>query len=155
LGVVTQPLSKDLAQFFGVQGDEGALVSEVVPDSPAAKLGLRAGDVITKVNGEAIDGPSGLTRAVRGIQEAKDVDIEWVREKRTRTGKASIEMREGSMFGPEARRRWAREMKGLPRRFERMITPAPKVNTDTQAELDALRNELEALRTELRKLQEK
>jgi membrane-associated protease RseP (regulator of RpoE activity) len=155
LGVKTQPLSKELAQFFGVQGGEGALVSEVVPDTPASKLGLRAGDVITKVNGVSVDGPGELTDAVRRIDQAKEVDIEWVREKRVRSGKAAIEVREGSMFGPEMRRRWAREMRGLPRRFEQLVTPAPKADADVQAEVDALRNELEALRTELRRLQEK
>ncbi len=152
LGVMTQPVSKELADFFGVSGDEGALVSEVVAESPAAKLGLRAGDVITKIDGVSIDGPGELARAVRKIDEAKEVNVEWVRERRVRSGKVAVEVREGG--GPGS---GMRGMRGFPRRFERMMPREFRnmKDEDVQAEVDALRNELEALRTELRKLQEK
>ena len=57
LGVSIQPLSQDLAESFGLERPDGALVATVAPNSAAAKAGLRSGDVITKVNGEAIQEP--------------------------------------------------------------------------------------------------
>ncbi len=55
LGVVVQDLSADLAEAFGLQtGEHGVLVSEVAANSAAAKVGIRAGDVVLKVNGETV-----------------------------------------------------------------------------------------------------
>ncbi|WP_415840412.1 Do family serine endopeptidase [Roseateles saccharophilus] len=54
LGVTLQDLSAPLAASFGLGSPNGALVSSVVPDSAAAKAGLKAGDVITGVDGEAV-----------------------------------------------------------------------------------------------------
>jgi len=64
LGVVLQPLTEELAASFGAEGKKGALVSEVAPDSPAAKAGLKAGDIVLEVDGRAVDGPSDVARAV-------------------------------------------------------------------------------------------
>jgi serine protease Do len=54
LGVAIQELNAALARSFGLKQPEGALVSRVVPGSPAAKAGLRPGDVILKANGQPI-----------------------------------------------------------------------------------------------------
>ncbi|CAN5668502.1 DegQ family serine endoprotease [soil metagenome] len=54
LGVVIQDLNQTLAESFGLPKPDGALVSNVAADTPAAKAGLKAGDVITQVNGEPI-----------------------------------------------------------------------------------------------------
>jgi serine protease Do len=64
LGVSLQPLSPELATSFGVKEPKGALVTEVMPDSPAAKAGLRSGDVITEVNGKKVENPGDLARTV-------------------------------------------------------------------------------------------
>jgi serine protease Do len=64
LGVNLQPLTPELAQSFGVKDTKGALVAEVMPDSPAARAGLKSGDVITELNGKKIDDHSALARAV-------------------------------------------------------------------------------------------
>jgi serine protease Do len=64
LGVMLQPLTPDLAASFGVEGARGALVSEVQPDSPAAKAGLKAGDVVVEIDGRKVTGPADVARAV-------------------------------------------------------------------------------------------
>ncbi len=64
LGVSLQPLSPDLATSFGVKEAKGALVSDVSGDSPAARAGLKSGDVIVEFNGKKIEDPSALARAV-------------------------------------------------------------------------------------------
>jgi serine protease Do len=66
LGVQIQPVTPDLAEGLGLKKPEGALVASVVPDSPAAKAGLAAGDVIMSWNGESVETPSELVRLVAG-----------------------------------------------------------------------------------------
>lgn len=55
LGVSLQPVDSDLAQAFGLEKPEGALITDVLPRSPAAAAGLQRGDIITKIDGQPID----------------------------------------------------------------------------------------------------
>src|SRR5688572_13347519 len=64
LGVQIQDIDEDLAKSLRMNGTEGALVVEVVGDSPAAKGGLQAGDVVTRFNDRPIDKSRTLSRAV-------------------------------------------------------------------------------------------
>ena len=66
LGVQIQDIDEDLAKSLHMNGTEGALVVEVVGDSPAAKGGLQAGDVVTRFNDRAIDKSRTLSKAVAG-----------------------------------------------------------------------------------------
>src|SRR6266852_8103677 len=68
IGVSTQTLSKQLADYFGAK-DGGVLITTVTENSPAAKAGLKAGDVITAVDGEKVDSSGDITRAVNKKQE--------------------------------------------------------------------------------------
>ena len=72
IGVSTMELTKQLADYFGVTGGRGLLVTSVSEDGPAAKAGVKAGDVITAVDGEAVDSPFDIARA---INRKKDGDI--------------------------------------------------------------------------------
>ncbi|WP_207460010.1 DegQ family serine endoprotease [Azospirillum sp. SYSU D00513] len=63
LGVSIQPLTPDIAQALGLPDRSGALVAEVVPDSPASKAGIESGDVVTKFGGETIEDAHELSRA--------------------------------------------------------------------------------------------
>jgi serine protease Do len=64
LGIRMQPLTVDLAAELGLKNPKGALVSEVMVDSPARKGGLKAGDVIVRVNDTPVDDPQDLARVV-------------------------------------------------------------------------------------------
>jgi membrane-associated protease RseP (regulator of RpoE activity) len=72
IGATTMQLTKQLADYFGVADGKGVLVTSVTDDSPAAKAGLKAGDVITSVDGEKVEGAGDLSRA---INKKKDGDV--------------------------------------------------------------------------------
>ncbi|MEP6569761.1 MAG: PDZ domain-containing protein [Acidobacteriota bacterium] len=84
IGVATTQLTKQLADYFGVRDGEGVLVTSVADDSPAAKAGLKAGDVITAIDGEKVEGAGDLAQ---GINKKKDGDVTLtvVRNKNQRT----------------------------------------------------------------------
>ncbi len=68
LGVTVQDLNQGLAESFGLKRPDGALVSQVAPGSAAAAAGLKPGDVITHVNGEALT-RSGALSSVIGMSK--------------------------------------------------------------------------------------
>jgi serine protease Do len=67
------------------EGTKGALVNDVTPDGPADKAGLRAGDVIVSINGEAVDGSNELTRRVARAQAGDNLRLEILRDERRQT----------------------------------------------------------------------
>ncbi len=75
LGVQIQPVTKDIAESLGLETGEGALVTEPQPDSPAAKAGLKSGDVITAVDGEGVKDARGLARKIAGIAPGAGVTL--------------------------------------------------------------------------------
>ena len=64
LGVTIQDLNPALAESFGLKRPDGALVSQVAPDSAAAAAGLKAGDVIAEVNGQAVQRSASLSSLI-------------------------------------------------------------------------------------------
>jgi serine protease Do len=78
LGTALTPLTGQLADYFGVK--RGVLVSSVDINSPAARAGLKAGDVITAINGQAVDTPSDVRRALRDAGTGGTVDLRVTRE---------------------------------------------------------------------------
>jgi serine protease Do len=64
LGVSIQPLTPELARAFGTRDTRGVLISDVIPDSPAARAGLQPGDVVLEYDGKRMEGPADLQRAV-------------------------------------------------------------------------------------------
>jgi serine protease Do len=64
LGVSIQPLTPELAKSFGAKDNKGVLLSEVMPDSPAAKAGLQSGDILLEFQGKRMEAPADLQRAV-------------------------------------------------------------------------------------------
>lgn len=94
LGVSIQPLEGQLAQYFGTS--KGVLVNSVAKDSPAAKAGLKAGDVVTAVNGTAVGEPSELIDAVRDAGDGATLSIDIVRDRKPQSLKAELDKREAA-----------------------------------------------------------
>lgn len=90
LGVVVQPLSEELAQSFGLDRPHGALVSEVVKDSPAERAGIKRGDVILRFGGQAIDERNDLPKIVASSKVGKTVDVLVFRDGRERELKVQV-----------------------------------------------------------------
>ncbi len=88
LGVRVQDLSEELAGYFGVKS--GVLVAGVEADAPAAKAGIKAGDVITAVNGQAITEPGELRREVAKVEDGKTADLSVTRDKKPLTLKVEV-----------------------------------------------------------------
>ncbi len=84
IGVTTTELTKQLADFFGITDGRGVLVTSVTEDGPAAKAGLKAGDVITAVDGEKVDGTGDISNIVNRKKEG-DVTLTIVRNKLQQT----------------------------------------------------------------------
>ncbi len=84
LGVSTMQLNKQLADYFGITGGKGVLVTSVTEDGPAAKAGVKAGDVITAIDGEAVDSPGDLSRVINRKKEG-DVSLTVIRNKSQQT----------------------------------------------------------------------
>ena len=84
IGVSTSPVGKQLAEFFGVPQGAGVLVNRVEDDSPAARAGIKAGDVIVEADGEAVRNVGDLTRAL-GRKTEGEVTLNVIRDKKQRT----------------------------------------------------------------------
>jgi|SRR5690348_7042172 serine protease Do len=80
LGVEAENLSPQLATFFGVK--DGVLVRSVTKDTAAEKAGIKAGDVITKVDGTTVTTPNELASALRAARSKKTFAVNLVRERR-------------------------------------------------------------------------
>jgi serine protease Do len=81
LGIEAEALQSQLAEYFGVK--EGVLVRSVKPDSPAARAGLRAGDVIIKAGETRVTKPRDISQALRSA--GKSLELTIVRDKRETT----------------------------------------------------------------------
>jgi serine protease Do len=75
LGVSMQALTQELATSFGAKDRSGVLVSEVVPGSPAARAGLKSGDILREFNGKKIQNPGELARAVGLAKPGQDAKV--------------------------------------------------------------------------------
>src|SRR5271170_5987763 len=84
VGVEVQPLTSGLAEYFGVKSGAGLLIGNVFPNSPGAAAGLKAADVIQKVNGQPIVSLSDWERAIR-LNHGKQVQVTVIRDKKEQT----------------------------------------------------------------------
>ena len=142
LGVRVEDLNADLGSYFGVTDGKGALVVEVLKDTPAEKAGVKAGDVITKVGDKAIGNSDDLVQALRAAE--KKVTLTVRRKNAVRT--IESELRESPRvmryrYDHDAPFAWKGWKDGGIR---------VRVNDDDmRKELDELRKELRDLKTKV------
>ena len=92
LGVMIQKITPELAKSFGLSQSEGALVGDVITDSPAAKGGIKRGDVIVVFDGQKVKDMEDLPKIVAATSPNSVVDVEVIREGSPMTLRVSIEL---------------------------------------------------------------
>ncbi len=96
LGIEAESLTSQLAEFFGVK--QGVLVRSVAQESPAEKAGIKAGDVIVRVENDEVGTPSALTRRIREIEPRTSFPVTVVRNRQELVLNVVVEKRSsGSM----------------------------------------------------------
>lgn len=97
LGASIQNLGDQLGAYFGMGDRDGVLVTSVTEESAAEKGGLRAGDVILGIDGQNIDGPQELLKAIREA-EAGSTELSILRDKRERSVTVDLPERDEGSF---------------------------------------------------------
>jgi serine protease Do len=90
LGVSPQAITADMVDQLGLKNTKGALIADVVKDSPADKAGLKPGDVVVALNGKPVQDNNQLTRDVGVIPPGQQVHLDVVREGKQRTVTAKL-----------------------------------------------------------------
>jgi S1-C subfamily serine protease len=138
LGVRIEDLNPDLGEYFGVRDGKGALVLEVTEDTPAARAGIKAGDVIVGVGEDKVTDAAGLQRALRGKEGT--VRVALVRKGQRMSVEAKLAAPSAYTF------------RSAPGRM-RVETLQPEETRQLREQLRQLREELRQLRERLDRLQ--
>jgi S1-C subfamily serine protease len=134
LGVATRPLTPAEKGRLGITANEGVVVAEVVPNTPAAQAGLRPDDVITAIDGKPITSPADLREMVSEARADKEITLTVLRGKESSQIKTRLEESPADVFAPPsfdekaALRRMERRMDRLEKRvqdLEKKLTPQP------------------------------
>ncbi|MGB9907246.1 MAG: PDZ domain-containing protein [Candidatus Saccharicenans sp.] len=98
IGVYLEQLNPELSKYFGISEGRGLLVSRVNADSPAAKAGLKVGDVIVAADGQRVETLEALTNLIQKKKKGEKIALEILRDKKKM--KIEVEVAE------EQRRNW-------------------------------------------------
>ncbi len=96
LGVAIQDITPELAEYYGLKNDSGALVAKVYKDNPAYKAGIKAGDVIIKVDGEKIQSSRDLSANIAGHGVGERVKVTLIRNGHEKTVYVKLGERNGN-----------------------------------------------------------
>jgi predicted metalloprotease with PDZ domain len=151
VGLSLTELTPELREFFGAPKDSGVLVSSVVENAPAAKAGVRVGDLIISVNGKPTASARDLRLAIRDNHAGDSIRVEVIRGKSRQTLVATAEERESPEF---PRFHW--------KELEHMLPPAPNgewhqrllpstENEELRAQIRSLEKRLQELEKRLQK----
>lgn len=155
IGIQLQPLSDALKEKLGHKDVAGVLVTDVVPDSPAAKAGVESEDVITEIDGVAVDNPKVLIDRVMAKKAGEEVTLKVLRDGQAVEKKVAIE----EMAAPPI---------ALPRRFpfgqfanpggednaeyvENLLVPGARV-IQMQTRIDELEKKVTELQAQIEEL---
>ena len=90
LGVTIQQVDDDLAEGLGMVEDRGVLVASVVPDSPAERAGLEAGDVIVGIAGDDVEKVKEVTRKVAAVRPNDEIELDIWRGGKQKTIEVAV-----------------------------------------------------------------
>ena len=151
LGVSLLDVTPGLREHFGAPRDAGVLVSEVAPDSPAAKAGLRAGDVILSIDGAEIDSAWDLRRGLRDKKSGDGARLEILRDKARHTLVATVTERDVTerLIGPMHLEELSKTL------GEKFSGPEWRARVESLGDCGNLQNRIRDLETRLKDLEKK
>lgn len=82
IGIRIKDVTKDLAESFGLEQTEGALVEEVVKNSPADKAGIKEGDIIVEVDGKKVEDSLQLPKLIAMLKPGTSIVVKVIRDKK-------------------------------------------------------------------------
>ena len=132
LGVVIQEVNKDLAESFGLDRPAGALVAQVLDNGPAAKGGLRVGDVILSVNGQPVVMSADLPHMVGALKPGTKIDLEVARD----GSRQKINLAVGSMPADEQAEAAAGAPNAAPKSDNRLGVSVADLTSEQKKSLD-------------------
>jgi Do/DeqQ family serine protease len=91
LGASGQPVTSDIAKSLGLDRPEGVLLADVYPGSPAARMGLRQGDAILTVDGQAVDDEAALAYRIGTRKPGEAVTLTYQRAGASHTAQVTVE----------------------------------------------------------------
>ena len=93
LGIHLLEMTPELRAHFGAPKDAGVLVAGVESESPAAKAGIKVGDIVTRADGERVESGRDLTHVVRGMKSGETLKVEVSRDRAVKQLSVRIEER--------------------------------------------------------------
>ncbi|MBS0296913.1 MAG: Do family serine endopeptidase [Proteobacteria bacterium] len=91
LGAKTDPITGEIAKSIGLTTPQGALVTNLYPGGPAAKAGLKTGDVVTAVNGAAVNDPANLNFQIATLAPGQIAKVAYLRDGKPMTANVRVE----------------------------------------------------------------
>src|SRR4030095_4836565 len=85
LGIIVQKVSTDIASSLALKEARGVIISQVQPGSAAERAGLKQGDIITALNGVAVDTPNSFRNQIAGTPPGTEVKLSVLRDNREQT----------------------------------------------------------------------
>ena len=152
IGVRVQDLTEQLGSYFGAEDGQGALVTEVEEDTPAEKAGLKAGDVIVKVDGQDIENTGDLIAAISEKEKGDKAEITVIRDHTSKTFDVEVEKKEtpswhSSKLDDLNKVRIYTDEARTPKSFW-----LEEQSSDLQDQMEELKQDLRQLKEELREL---
>ena len=114
LGVQIAEVTGSLASVLGAEPGEGAVVTMVLPDTPAETAGLEDGDVVLSVDGRPVRGPDDLVQTVQATPVGGKVALEFLRGGERRTATVEVTRRPEPALARHDQRPWWRGMRVVP-----------------------------------------
>ena len=149
LGVSLMDLSPQLREHFGAAKDAGVMVESVEENSPAAKAGLRVGDIITAIDGKNVSSSWGLRGALRDKKEGDAVRVEYLRNNARQTAMATLVERDSPriVLG---------DIEGLPMKLgEQFRSPEWRARVEQLSNCGELQSKLKELEAKMKELERK
>ena len=151
LGVYVDDLSEGLAEYFEVPGGKGALVEDIVDDSPAEKAGIKPGDVIVKIADDAVSDVGSLVEAIGDMEADVETPIVVFRKGKELALKATV----GESEYEKAISQYKKAIRIHADELGDQAIYIKQIESDAlEEELEELREELEELREELEELKD-